>query len=300
VPATLKPGSVGDDVTTWQALLTGAGYAVDPTGVFDAATEAATRAWQKAKGLASDGIVGGQSWAAMTGKVAVNPYYAKDADFGRSVLAGIWRDVTGQDPTLAELQITQAQAELESHYGKSTYVNKTIPEGQPGHSSGVINNWGAVQGQPGFLASDTHQDGSPYTAHYRIYATPEEGARDFLKQMTLRRPTSWALMKTGDIDAWAEQMHSQDPETKVGLYFEQAPSARAHGIEMRIAAIADKLGEPVAAKRGGPMPAGGIADATSSMTASGAAAGAGAAALGLGGLVLLAFRYFTGRWPWIV
>lgn len=65
--ATLQLGSVGDDVSQWQGLLASAGFPVPVTGVFDDATKAATMAWQSAKGLASDGIVGPLSRAAMTG-----------------------------------------------------------------------------------------------------------------------------------------------------------------------------------------------------------------------------------------
>jgi peptidoglycan hydrolase-like protein with peptidoglycan-binding domain len=72
MPATIseKLASSGPDVSTWQGLLSAAGYAVDASGVFDAATDAATRAWQAAKGLVSDGVVGPASWSAMTGTPA--------------------------------------------------------------------------------------------------------------------------------------------------------------------------------------------------------------------------------------
>lgn len=174
--------------------------------------------------------------------------------FGRRVLATVWPEVTGAPATPAELQIAGAQAHLESGYGMASYTNKLT-----GQNSGVINNWGAVQAgkppctPPNFEASDTHADGSPYNFCYRGYSTPEEGARDLVKQMTLRRPTSWAHMKRGDIDAWAQQMRTTDPQTGVGLYFEQSAEGRAHGIEIRIAEIAAALNEPIAAKRGGPM-----------------------------------------------
>jgi len=67
VPATIKLGSTGPDVTKWQEALTSAGYAVPTTGTFDQATDQATRAWQASKGLTVDGIVGPASWGAMTG-----------------------------------------------------------------------------------------------------------------------------------------------------------------------------------------------------------------------------------------
>jgi len=254
MPATIKTGSTGADVASWQALLTSAGYSTPATGTFDDTTKAQTIAWQKANGLTADGIAGPQSWAKMTGKpVEYTASADAHAQFGRDAILAAWPEVTGEQPNLAELQIAGAQAHLESNYGLAQYVNKTIPEGQPGHSSGVINNWGAVQGQPGFLASDTHADGSAYTAHYKIYPTPAAGAADMIRHMTVKRPTSWAHMKAGDIDAWAHAMRTTDPITHQGLYFEQDPDHRAKGIAQRVANIAYTLHEPIAAKRGGPV-----------------------------------------------
>lgn len=71
MPSTIKLGSpppgTADEVSQWQGLLSDAGFVVPVTGQFDAATDAATRAWQKAKGLVVDGIVGKNSWGAMLG-----------------------------------------------------------------------------------------------------------------------------------------------------------------------------------------------------------------------------------------
>ena len=66
-------GSTGPEVTLWQNLLNTAGFAVAVTGVFDAATTAATKAWQASVGFTGgdiDGVVGPMSWAKMTGEVA--------------------------------------------------------------------------------------------------------------------------------------------------------------------------------------------------------------------------------------
>lgn len=277
----LKLGSTGPAVKEWQTLLTAAGYFTDITGTFDAATEAHTKQWQKDKGIGVDGKVGPESWATMTGAPAPKTYpaaYAKDAQFGRDAVVEAFRQVVGRDPTLAEAQIIQAQGHLESHYGKASYTNKTT-----GEKSGVINNWGAVQaGKPpcdpskSFEATDSGAQGS-YTYCYKKYATPVEGAAHMVEHMTHKRPHSWDAMKAGDIDEWSVRMHlwtppltklgpggkapgavqNKDPITQMPGYYEQPPGQRAKGIEERIWAIADALGEPVAAKRGGPMPAGG-------------------------------------------
>jgi peptidoglycan hydrolase-like protein with peptidoglycan-binding domain len=292
--ATIKLGSVGSDVEAWQGYLTNAGYAVPVSGVFDDATASQTKAWQAAKGLVVDGVVGPASWGAMTGTASAGKQ-DKHAQFGRDTLTAVWKQVTGEDPDLASLQITGATARLESNYGLSSYTNKDT-----GEKSGTINNWGAVQGQPGFLASDTHADGSAYTAHYRIYATPEEGAADMLKQMTLRRPTAWAHMKRGDIDATMQAMRHQDPVTKVGGYFEQDPVERAGTIDRYVRDIAFTLGEPIAAVRGGPAPEGGVASSDVQIPSPSAPSvpKIAAAVVAAGTAFVAIWRLLSGRWPW--
>lgn len=215
---------------------------------------------------------------------------------GREALARAWPIVTGSAATLPELQIAGAQAHLESGYGMGSYLNKLTGERR------VLNNWGAIScgkppcGDDCFEATDTHKDGTEYQQCYRIYATPEDGARHIIEHMTVKRPTSWEHMKRGDIDAWARQMYAykldangnptdvlnKDPETGVYGYFEQHPSSRAHGIELRIAEIAVAMGEPIWAKRGGPTNRGGPAgspwfDFIGSVLAVAAIVGGGAA-----------------------
>lgn len=57
----LRLGSRGDDVRSVQAIL---GEVQD--GIYGDVTRAAVRAWQQARGLAADGVVGPATWAAMT------------------------------------------------------------------------------------------------------------------------------------------------------------------------------------------------------------------------------------------
>ncbi|GAA4908895.1 GH25 family lysozyme [Streptomyces coeruleoprunus] len=59
---TVKAGHKGVDVATVQLLLTAQGHATDADGVFGTGTEAKVKAFQKAKGLTADGIVGPATW----------------------------------------------------------------------------------------------------------------------------------------------------------------------------------------------------------------------------------------------
>jgi putative chitinase len=61
----LKKGAKGAAVEALQRALAAGGYKVSPDGNFGAATNAAVRALQTAKGLTSDGIVGAATWAAL-------------------------------------------------------------------------------------------------------------------------------------------------------------------------------------------------------------------------------------------
>lgn len=63
---TVKRGDRGPAVEAMQALLAAAGYSPGPVdGAFGPATDAALRAFQKARGLTVDGVCGPQTWHAL-------------------------------------------------------------------------------------------------------------------------------------------------------------------------------------------------------------------------------------------
>ena len=66
--STIKNGSQGNDVKTWQNYLISQGYNLGNAGadgIFGSKTLAATKAYQKANGLTIDGIVGKNTWGSM-------------------------------------------------------------------------------------------------------------------------------------------------------------------------------------------------------------------------------------------
>lgn len=64
----LKRGSDGAEVKQLQAQLVAQGFLDKATGQFDADTDQAVRAYQKAKGLQVDGLVGQQTWGSFNGE----------------------------------------------------------------------------------------------------------------------------------------------------------------------------------------------------------------------------------------
>jgi peptidoglycan hydrolase-like protein with peptidoglycan-binding domain len=61
----LSSGSSGDDVTTAQYLLRGSGQSLAVDGAFGSGTASAVNAFQSAKGLAADGVIGEATWGAL-------------------------------------------------------------------------------------------------------------------------------------------------------------------------------------------------------------------------------------------
>ncbi|MCC5600414.1 peptidoglycan-binding domain-containing protein [Nostoc favosum] len=63
---TLSFGSSGVAVRALQRLLVANGYAVRVDGIYGALTESAVKAFQNQQNLATDGVVGQQTWRALT------------------------------------------------------------------------------------------------------------------------------------------------------------------------------------------------------------------------------------------
>lgn len=74
MPATVKKGSQGNDVTTCQELLNYHGFHTGIDGIFGAQTETQVKMFQSSRGLGVDGICGPNTWDALfTSTLPVEP-----------------------------------------------------------------------------------------------------------------------------------------------------------------------------------------------------------------------------------
>lgn len=73
----LKLGTVSPEVARWQGVI-----GLPQSGIFDAATDKTTRAWQIKKGLDPDGVVGPKTWAASGVISQTNTWYPPKPNFG--------------------------------------------------------------------------------------------------------------------------------------------------------------------------------------------------------------------------
>ncbi len=113
----LRTGSRGDAVRDLQGGLASAGFDPGPVdGIFGARTDAAVRAFQAAKGLAVDGIVGPLTWAALD---------ASPSPGGVDVL---WPDVALQ-PQTTSTNCWAAAAAMVAGWDRSQSVDYTQAPG---------------------------------------------------------------------------------------------------------------------------------------------------------------------------
>jgi hypothetical protein len=80
MPATVKKGSSGSDVTLCQERLNAHGYPCAVDGYFGSQTESVTIQFQQNNGLTPDGIVGDKTWSKLLEAVPSGPPFAADLD----------------------------------------------------------------------------------------------------------------------------------------------------------------------------------------------------------------------------
>lgn len=151
----------------------------------------------------------------------------------RQTLIEAFKELHGRTPSVKEAQIIQSIGERESGWG-TTWTGAGVGS----------NNVGCVQGTyngNGFVYTDYNSRGDPYETSFRIYPSLKEGAKDFIKQVTTRRPKAWAAMKIGDYAGAAQSMHDDQP-----IYYEADTSVYLKGMLAAGQRIANALGEKLA------------------------------------------------------
>lgn len=142
---TIKIGSKGPDVQSWQTFLRGGqidddgnctaalGDSVVSDGVFGPVTDKTTKAWQTAHGLAADGIVGPNTWkiavadsfpvnAVPDGTTTADVDVAPDADEAAPVVATVNKSSPSWPPRPDWAKPLVSQAEREAVLGVLQYV----------------------------------------------------------------------------------------------------------------------------------------------------------------------------------
>lgn len=124
------------------------------------------------------------------------------------VMRAAWRAEHGSEPSDRELLFALAVADAETNYGRGWKPPCT-----------GSNNWGARQITPGEKAkgvpscayTDTHPDGTRYEIGFKVYDTPESGARDVVRLLTKQRPETWAVMRDprGTVYAFSDRMRRE-------------------------------------------------------------------------------------------
>ena len=129
------------------------------------------------------------------------PAKSSDDAWALGVIDRAWLSVHGRAPTAAERLFTAALSRGESYYGKGY---------------GAAKNWGSIHaGKPPCTANaipwtDHDAQGRPYPICMRAYATDEEGAADVVRQLTTKRPRTWAAMQAArPLDLIAAELRAE-------------------------------------------------------------------------------------------
>ncbi len=152
---TVKTGSRGPAVTALQKQLTDNGHPATADGAFGPATGSQVKAFQKARGLTADGIVGPDTWARLVngggGNGGGNPGGGKlsDADaYARLRAADIYRSSTGSCTdrnrknctSLQDIRVGTVNGVIDLK--KKSGCGVVITGGtEVGHSSGPYSHW---------------------------------------------------------------------------------------------------------------------------------------------------------------
>lgn len=138
-----------------------------------------------------------------------------------------WASVHGAAPSSAERLFVAALSRGESHYGKGY---------------GEAKNWGSIHAKgppcgPGSIPwTDKDAQGRPYATCMRAYDTDEAAAADVVRQLTTRRPRTWAAMRA------ARPLEEIAAELRAERYYEASVPLYAKMLRRNLDAILKNTG----------------------------------------------------------
>lgn len=133
--STIRSGSKGSDVKTWQEYLKSQGYDVGSSGadgIFGNATLNATKQYQKDKGLSADGIVGNNTWASMNTGNNTNSANASNTStingVSQELMDKAYNNTYTPDDAIkeAEGKKNDALSNYESYVGNTNIVDQSV------------------------------------------------------------------------------------------------------------------------------------------------------------------------------
>lgn len=241
---TIRLGSTGSDVRTWQTFLNSGGAALtgkplDDDGAFGLMTDAATRRFQGAKRLVPDGVVGPATWAAAGFMGPVTPSKNQNAPVDQAAYDVAVRAAPAMPEAHRRYALSVARGEGFFGLGWAHPSVQTLKDsaafGLSGFEGTGSNNWGAVQGKGdagSFMHVDYHANGTPYVNPYRKYLSREGGFLDMAR--TLLKPNVTAALDRGDVHGAVFAQHDNH-------YFELAPEEYFKAVRQNYAQLAANL-----------------------------------------------------------
>ncbi len=224
---TIRLGSIGPDVITWQKLI-----GVTPDGNFGPNTESVTKAWQASKKLVADGVVGPATWQAAFPRtlsplpVTLDPsnIHVK-AKQSTDAVPGITKN---------ESMFTRAVGWHETNYGMGW---GTTPP--PNGGAGSFNMGAITTNSPGPLDFQ-HKDSRNDTGEVITYTTWFKGYPTFTAGMQglasfLLKPNVKAALAKGDFPGAVAAMYAN--HYFLGIHPRNTPSGNAANVQDYVNAV---------------------------------------------------------------
>lgn len=220
---TIKLGSTGEDVATWQKFLK-----LPADGAFGSQTDQATRQWQASKKLLVDGIVGPATWqVAFPRVVQAVPSHLDPNDIHVRAKAAT-DSIPGLTPN--ESLFVRGVAWHETNDGLGW---------KQGEGAGSFNMGAITTNHPGpldFMHQDSRNDTGQvitYTTWFKGYPSFQEGLKG-LADFVLR-PNVKAALKKGDFPGAVAAMYAN--HYFLGIHPRNTPTGNAANVQDYVNAV---------------------------------------------------------------